>query len=214
MTPQIHGSGKVVKNSTLGQQIQLPSPHIGGRMSVEQAINERRSVRLYRKTETVQLEEISQILWAAQGITSDEGLRTAPSAGALFPLELYLVAGNVRNLQAGVYHYEPHKHVLRRVLSGDVRVDLHTAAMDQEQLHAASAIIVIAAVYDRSTAKYLERGRRYVDFEVGHVSQNIYLQATALGLGTVAVGAFQESEVKRVLEISEEPLYLMPLGKR
>lgn len=209
------GDGRKVEGDlTLGHWIQLPSPRKDGPMSVEKSLNERRSVRQYRPNEPLQLEEISQLLWSAQGTTSDEGLRTAPSAGALFPLEIYLVAGNVRNLHVGVYHYDPRRHAVLRVQLEDVRCDLRRSAADQAQILEAPAIVVVAALYDRMMTKYRERGRRYADFEAGHVSQNIYLQATALGLGTVAIGAFQGSDVRRVLGISEEHLYLMPVGKR
>lgn len=196
--------------------IRLPAPKLEGRISVEQALHERRSLREYKRDEPLTLEEISQLLWAAQGITSPDGFRTAPSAGALYPLEVYIVAGNVRNLEAGVYHYRPRKHELVRTILGDKRKELRRATLDQDQVQNAPATIAFAAVYERTTMKYRERGNRYVHFEIGHAAQNVFLQAVALDLGTVPVGAFLDEEVKRVLNLKddEEPLYLMPVGRK
>jgi SagB-type dehydrogenase family enzyme len=183
-------------------------------MSVEQALHQRRSIREYKQDEPLTLEEVSQLLWAAQGVTSADGLRTAPSAGALFPLEVYVVAGNVRTLQPGFYHYQSREHAIVRLTEGDKRRELCGAALDQDQLRDAPAIIVFSAVYERTMKKYLDRGKQYVHFEIGHAAQNVFLQAEALGLGTVPVGAFNDEEVKRVLGLSEVPLYLMPVGRK
>lgn len=196
--------------------IRLPKPERTGTMTLEQAIRERRSVREYKAGEGLALDELSQLLWAAQGITSEEGLRTAPSAGATFPIEVYVLAGNVRNLQPGIYHFRPHSHDLVSVVEGDKRQELGRAAIGQEQVPSASAVIVLSAVFERTTGKYFERGRRYVYFEAGHVSQNVLLQAVALGLGAVPVGAFSDSEVKNVMHLrnGEDPLYLIPVGRK
>lgn len=155
------------------------------------------------------------MLWSAQGITSPTGQRTVPSAGALYPLELHLLAAHVRDLPAGLYDYEPIRHVLRERDAGDHRADLAAAAHQQDCVRAASAVLVIAGVFQRTTEKYGERGVRYVHMEVGHVAQNVYLQAGLLNLGTVLVGAFDDRAVKRVLQLprEEEPLGLMPLGR-
>jgi SagB-type dehydrogenase family enzyme len=193
--------------------IALPAPEFDGSTSVEQALLERRSVREYRD-EPLSLPEIGQLLWAAQGITSPSGKRTAPSAGALYPLELYLVAGDVEGLQVGVYKYIPHDHALKEITTGDKRSDLTNAALKQESILKAPAVIVLSAVYERTRVKYGDRGDRYVHMEIGFAAQNIYLQAESLELGTVFIGAFYDESVKKILEIPEEeqPLGIMPLG--
>lgn len=200
------------KKSTLKK---LPPPKTEGKMSVEEAIAKRRSRRAFHD-EPLPLSILSQILWSAQGITEPKlGFRAAPSAGATYPLELYVVAGNVKGLKDGVYHYLPDGHSLECKVLGDLREDLARACLYQMWIAEAPFSVVIAAVYKRTTSHYGERGVRYVHMEVGHVGQNIYLQAEALGLGTCAVGAFVDSEVKRILRLphDEEPLYVMPVGK-
>jgi len=194
--------------------IKLPEPRQDSKTSVESALRRRRSVREFRK-ESLTLAEVSQLLWAAQGITDPEGKRTAPSAGALYPLEVFLVAGGQDELPAGVYRYRPQGHDLIPVVQGDRRAKLAAAALEQDWLNDAPATIVIAAVYERTVRKYKQRAERYVHMEVGHVAQNVHLQAVALELGTVVVGAFDDAEVKRVLTLAanEEPLCLMPAGK-
>lgn len=195
--------------------IKLPEPRYDSETSLETALLKRRSVREYTD-EPLTLAEVSQLLWAAQGITDARGLRTAPSAGALYPLELYLVVGNVKNLPSGIYKYNIEKHQLSRVARGDKRPDLYSVALFQSPVYDAPAVIVIAAVYERTKAKYGERAVRYVHMEAGHAAQNVYLQAETLGLGTVCIGAFEDQEVKEVLKIKEEeqPLYLMPVGRK
>ncbi len=175
----------------------------------------RRSVREYVSL-PLSLEDISQLLWAAQGITSDWGGRTAPSAGALYPLEVYLVVGDVDGLESGVYKYQPQEHALIRVGDSDVRSELASAALEQSFIAQGAVDIVIAAVYERTTRKYGDRGVRYVHMEAGHAAQNIYLEAVALDLGTVTVGAFSDERVKDVLGMpeSEVPLYIMPVGRK
>jgi SagB-type dehydrogenase family enzyme len=195
------------------QSIELPKPAVDGDVSLEAAIRERRSIRAY-SNRPLSLAEVAQLLWAAQGVTSRDGGRAAPSAGALYPLELYLVAGNVDTLPAGLYHYQPGGHRLRRVADGDLRKPLAEAALDQSWVRRAPAVIVIAGVYERSAKKYGERARRYTRIETGHAAQNVYLQAVALGLGTVIVGAFEDDEVRQVLGLpaDQAPLALMPAG--
>jgi len=197
-------------------EISLPAPSLKGSLSLEEALAHRRSVREYKK-HFLSLIEVSQMLWAAQGITgAREGFRTAPSAGATYPLEIYLVAGNVKGLSPGVYRYIPRTHALVQTLAGDARARLCDAALGQQWVKDAPATVLIAAVYARTAARYGPRARRYIDIEVGHSGQNVYLQAEALGLGTVAVGAFDDGAVKRVLGLNkeEEPLYLMPVGRK
>ena len=159
--------------------------------------------------------EVSQLLWATQGITDPEGKRTAPSAGALYPLEVFLVAGKEGALPAGVHRYRPREHDLVCLADGDRRAKLAAAALGQDWLADAPVTIAIAAVYDRTARKYRQRAERYVPMEAGHAAQNVHLQAVALDLGTVVVGAFDDVEVKRVLSLApnEQPLCLMPVGK-
>jgi SagB-type dehydrogenase family enzyme len=194
------------------EEIKLPSIQTIGRLSVEEAISKRRSVREY-KDEPLSLKEVSCLLWAASGITANWGARTAPSAGALYPLEIYLVAGRVEDLKPGIYRYNPEGHSLVMTVEGDKRFALYSASLFQSCIKNAPISLVICAQYERTTRKYGERGKRYVHIEVGHVGQNIYLQAESLGLATVAIGAFMDEAVKKVLNIKEDPLYIMPVGR-
>ncbi|MBT8067915.1 MAG: SagB/ThcOx family dehydrogenase [Gammaproteobacteria bacterium] len=195
------------------QRIPLPAAELGQEMSIDEALKQRRSIRKFGR-DSIVLEDVSQLLWAAQGITSRRGFRTAPSAGALYPLELYLVAGNVTGLSPGVYHYRPKRHDLVLVASGDRRKPLASAALRQDWVRSAPAVLVITGVYQRTMAKYGQRGRRYLHMEVGHAAQNVYLQATARDLGTVMVGAFDDNKVQELLSLpaDHEPLGLMPIG--
>ena len=191
--------------------MRLPKPKLSSRTSVEEALSERRSVRDYRE-DSLTLEQVSQLLWAAQGVTEKWGGRTAPSAGALYPLEIYLLAGETIGLQPGLYHYDPAGHTVSLTKGGDLRRAVTEASLDQEEILKAPAILVIAAVYERTTGKYGERGIRYVHMEVGAVAENIYLQAESVELGTVFIGAFDDQEVKEALGIAEEPLAILPIG--
>jgi len=194
--------------------IPLPEPRYAGDVSVEQALRERRSVRSY-KDDPLDMAEISQILWSAQGITSKRGFRTAPSAGALYPLEIYVIVGKVKNLPAAIYKYTPRDHVLFEIVSGDRRSQLSRAALRQDSIRKAPAVILFCAVYERTTGKYGQRGIRYVHMEVGHAAQNACLQAIALGLHTAVIGAFRDAEVKAIanLPADEQPLYFVPVGR-
>lgn len=186
----------------------LPEPLTEGRVSLEETLQLRRSVREFT-SQPLTSDEISQLLWAAQGITDPRGRRTAPSAGALYPLELYLVAPQ------GVFHYDPLGHSLAKWQEGDLRGELSVAALDQSFVADAPATIVITAVFARIEVRYgSERGPRYVHMEVGHAAQNIHLQAVALGLGSVPVGAFHDEQVAQVLALPKDhlPLYLIPVG--
>ena len=199
-----------------GLVIKLPEPKTKGEMSVEEALFKRRSIREYT-SQSLNLEQVSQLLWAAQGITEPTlGFRTAPSAGATYPLELYLVVGEngVEKLEAGIYKYNPHEHNIILLLKGDFRKELMGAGLGQTWIGEAPINIVLVAIYERTTARYSERGIRYVHMEAGHVGQNIYLQATALKLGTVVIGAFYDEEVQKVLNLpkEEKPLYIIPIG--
>ena len=195
--------------------IQLPEPKYKSNTSIEEALLKRRSVRDY-KSEPLSIAEVSQILWAAQGITDDiDRLRTAPSAGALYPLEIYLVAANVKDLSAGIYKYNPQSHSIKKILEGDKRTEISNASLRQESIESSSALVVISAIYERTSVKYGKRTERYVNMEVGHVGQNIYLQAFSLGLGTVMIGAFEDDKLKKALCLpsDEFPLAVYPLGK-
>ncbi|MFQ5763239.1 MAG: SagB/ThcOx family dehydrogenase, partial [Candidatus Bathyarchaeia archaeon] len=170
-------------------------------------------------TEPITLENLAQLLWAAQGITAPEkwvGLRTAPSAGGLYPLEVYVVVKptGVVGLDAGVYHYNPQTHSLTAKTYGDLSGELMAAAVNQEWVGNAAANIVLTAIFDRTTIKYGDRGAQYVWQESGHIDQNIYLQATTLGLATTVIGAFFEGEVQRILGIpaEEKPVYIATVG--
>lgn len=193
-------------------RVLLPPPRSEGMYSVEQALASRRSVRAFA-SRPLRLTDASQILWACQGISGPGGLRTAPSAGALYPLEVFLVSGEVEGLAPGIYRYLPADHTLETIRSGDFRNDLFGSALNQTAVRDAPATLVIAGVYDRTTGKYGERGIRYVHMEAGHAAENVYLQAGALGVGTVSIGAFHDGEVQRILLLdNEDPLYLMPVG--
>lgn len=182
-------------------------------MSLEEALAHRQSVREF-SADALTLSDISRLVWAAQGITAP-GHRTAPSAGATYPLEIYLAAGKIESLAAGVYHYLPERHRLELVSEGDIRPRLAGAAMNQEWLRGAPLVMVIAAVSDRTAARYGRRAERYVNMEAGHAAQNLLLEATALGLGATPVGAFDDAEVTRLLHlpVGETPLYLIPVGR-
>ena len=193
----------------------LPTPIHDSKTSVEQALLERRSIRSYTG-EPLTLAEISQLLWAAQGITGPGGGRTAPSAGALYPLEIYLLAGEVTDLPAGIYHFIPDEHALNLIVEGDGRQALYEAVLSQSAIKDAAAVIIITAIYERTTVKYGERGIQYVHMEVGTVAQNIYMQSESLDLGTVFIGAFHDDQVKRVLQLGKDeiPLGIMPVGRK
>ncbi|MBP7865534.1 MAG: SagB/ThcOx family dehydrogenase [Acidobacteria bacterium] len=207
-----------------GTPVPLPEPKRDGAFSVEKALAQRRSVREYLDA-PLSLEEVSQLLWSAYGVTEKienappflrGGLKTAPSAGALYPLEIYLVAGKVTGLPAGVYLYKPEGHALLKVREGDVRDPLCQACLGQTMARKAPVSLVYSAVYERTTKKYGERGReRYVCMDLGHSAENVYLQATALKMGTCAIGAFTDLKLRLVTHMTREeaPLYVMPVGK-
>jgi len=205
--------------------IKLPSPQLKGKVSLEETILRRRAVRRYRR-DPLDLSQLSQILWSAQGITGTREFRAAPSAGATYPLEVFVFVGKQgvitseakqapEELQAGIYHYEADSHSLSLHKPADLRPDLARATLEQEFIIDAPVDIVICALYHRTSYRYGRRGERYVHIEVGHVGENIHLQAVALGLATVEVGAFHDEEVRKVLGVEEQikPLYIMPLGK-
>ncbi|MGA1824989.1 MAG: SagB/ThcOx family dehydrogenase [bacterium] len=196
------------------KRITLPTPTFDSNTSIEKALLKRRSGREYMD-EALTIEEISQLLWAAQGITEPPFYKTAPSAGALYPLELYVVVGNVKDLSSGIYKYAPEGHELSLLLKGDTRKKIYEAALRQSPIRNAPAIIVFSAVFSKTRKKYGERGDKYVYMEAGHAAQNICLQAVSLNLGAVVIGAFIDKDLKEILYIRKnaEPLYLIPVGK-
>ncbi len=207
--------------------IQLPAPSFDSKTSVEKALLTRRSERTFLQ-DAIKLEDLSQILWAAQGVslridtipfwwTGEKwlgGLRTAPSAGALFPIELYIAVGNVENLDPGLYKYNALNHTIAKVSDGDKREDVRKSALGQAAIKNGPACIVIAANFSRTEYKYKTRASQYVYIESGAVCQNIFLQCNTLGIGTVMIGAIREESMKVALGMpdSETPIGVMPLG--
>lgn len=186
----------------------LPPPQVSGGMPLTEALATRRSMRQFAATPLTPA-QIGHLCWAAQGITDAEhGKRTAPSAGALYPIELFLVTA------AGVQHYNPQVHALEPHLGGDLRPDLSRAAFSQQTIVNAPACFVITGVVDRTAVKYGPRAERYCFLEAGHVAQNVLLQATALKLGCVPMGAFEDAEVAKALKLPPgfQPLYLVGVG--
>jgi SagB-type dehydrogenase family enzyme len=201
--------------ATPAKALKLPPPSLKGMVSLEESLFQRRSIREF-SSDPLKLEDISQLLWSAQGITQDAGRRTAPSAGGLYPLEVYLVAGNVRDLDPGVYKYLPEGHEIILINNSDLRAPLAASALGQSPVKDGAINIVISAVYARSTPRYGDRGIRYVHLEAGHAAQNVCLQAAALDLGAVTVGAFEDIQIKNLLGLPEEenPLYIIPVGHK
>lgn len=195
-----------------GQTIKLPSPSFDSKTSIEKALKERRSHRNFQPS-ALKLSEVSQLLWAVQGTNRSNGRRTAPSAGALYPLEVYLIAGNVSGLEQGVYNYKSISHSLIKVMDKNILPELNKAAQSYAS-HGAIAL-VICAVYERTTIKYGNRGIRYVHMDAGFAAENIYLQSVSLGLGTVFMGAFDDDTLSNILELPDniKPLGIMPIGK-
>ncbi len=196
--------------------ISLPRPSFDGRVSVEKAIKERRTIRDF-KQRTLSLAHLSQLLWATQGITDPTiGGRAAPSGGALYPLDIYVLIGEngVEKMEAGVYHYLPKEHSISPISKGDRRKEIASASLGQMWMAKAPVTYIITSEYKRITGKYGERGVRYALIEAGHVGQNLFLQAEALGLGAGIVGAFNDSEVSKVagLPPKHEPILIMPVG--
>lgn len=196
------------------KEILLPQPQRKGKTSLEETLQKRRSIRKY-KNEPLSLKDVAQILWASQGITEGDH-RTVPSAGALYPIEIYLVVKNVQGVAEGVYCYDQKDHKLVSIAGGDFNKTLAEVAANQEWIEDSAAILLISADFEKTTQKYGERGKQYVWMEAGHSAQNVYLQAISLELGTVSVGAFDERRVQKILNLPENilPLVIMPIGKK
>ncbi len=203
---------------SMGEVISLPKPAYKGTVTVEEALKARRTHRSF-SSRAVTLKQFSQMLWAAYGVTSKNFglyLKTAPSAGALYPLDIYGVVGEktVETLESGVYHYRPDDHSINLIKKGDLRVGLAERSLQQMWIAEAPFILVITGEYQRSTVKYGRRGVTYTYIETGHVGQNIFLQAEALGLKAGIVGAFNNKQVIKALGLParHDPLVLMPVG--
>ena len=185
---------------------------------MSEAINQRRSVREFSAA-PILLFQLSQILWVAQGVTDpSHKLRAIPSAGGTYPLEIFIIIGDnsVAEVSGGVYHYEVESHTLSLRLEGDLRSDLSGAALGQDAIYVAPVSLLICAVYDRTLMRYSTRGERYLYLEAGHAGQNICLQATALGLAAVAIGAFRDEQVREFIKLDAKtrPIYIIPVGKK
>jgi SagB-type dehydrogenase family enzyme len=197
-------------DSTGNLEGKLPIPNIKGTMSTEESIAKRASVRLYQN-KPLSIESISQLLYAAQGIShsyGDRRFRTAPSAGATYPLETYLFAAS------GVYKYNPIEHSLERIFENDKREELSAASLGQTSVSNASIVILFTMVQERTEKRYGNRAYRYICMEAGHAAQNIHLQAVALGLASVPIGAFTDEEVSAIIGCpdNEHALYMVPVG--
>ncbi|HNW98530.1 MAG TPA: SagB/ThcOx family dehydrogenase [Bacteroidales bacterium] len=201
-------------------KVKLPKPSLKGSMSVEEALSVRRSIRVYKDT-SLTLKEVSQILWAAYGITdtirrNGIGLHTAPSAMALYPLSIYIVAGNILDLPSGIYRYHPKGHYLSLIKSGDYRTDLYEASNNQYMIKSAPFNIVYSADTSLVNNRYGKNtGIIMASMDLGHSAENVYLQATALDLGTCAVGGLKPEKVAAIFNMTEneKAVYIMPVGR-
>jgi len=194
--------------------IELPAPSVTGGAPLNETISTRRSVREFRAA-SLRLEEVSQLLWAMQGVTSTGGFRAPPSAGALYPLEVHLAVGAVDGLAEGIYAYVPASHRLVAGPSGDKRRALAAAAFGQHWVADSGAVLMISAVYERTMSKYGRRGIRYVHMEAGHAAHGALLSATAQGIGATPVGAFDDAAIAEIAGYAgeQQPLYLIALGR-
>ncbi|MBC8527603.1 MAG: SagB/ThcOx family dehydrogenase [Candidatus Cloacimonetes bacterium] len=192
--------------------IKLPQANFKGGISLEETLQKRRSRRRYR-SEALSKKELSQILWSAQGITKEPIFRTAPSAGALYPIDIYVSIINVKDVDSGFYLYIPVEHHLIKIDSNSYKDIIYYFGYRQECLKNPALITLMVADYTKITPRYDERGYRYTFMEAGHISQNIYLQCESLGLGTVAVGAYDEEKLTKLLPVKNDVIYIMPIGK-
>lgn len=198
--------------------IKLPYPYISKEMGISKILKARFSCRDFSE-KPLNLDQISTLLWAAAGKNSDTvtgATRTIPSAGAIYPLEIYIITGknSVNDLEEGLYHYSIEKHSLEAVLNKDIRKEISAGCLGQVFIKEAPVSLIIAAKSERTMSRYGQRGIRYVYMEAGHACQNIYLMATNLGLGTVEVGAFDDDKIKGLLLLDKdtEPISIMPVG--
>ncbi|MCM8816763.1 MAG: SagB/ThcOx family dehydrogenase [Candidatus Omnitrophica bacterium] len=191
--------------------IKLPQPKTKSNISLEEAINKRHSTRAFSNS-PLEIEEISQILWAAYGKNA-HGKKTVPSAGATYPFDIYLVVGSVNNLENGVYLYDGANHTLSLIKPGDIRKQLAQASFGQSFVAQAPATVVLVAQFKRTTSFYGKRGERYVYLDAGHIGQNVSLQVETLGLATCMVGAFDDIGVAKILDVQGDVVYIIPVGR-
>ncbi|MEE9596163.1 MAG: SagB/ThcOx family dehydrogenase [Acidiferrobacterales bacterium] len=201
--------------------IELPVPSLDGSVSVEDAINKRRSVREFTD-QPLSIADLPQCVWSAQGITGSDGKKVAPSAGAVYPVTLYVVVGVIENLSAGLYRYEPNRHTLEAIRAGELRAQLRDAALkEQPWIGQAASILVIAADISKASSAFQqqppagERGLRYIYMEVGAIAENVYLQGQTIGVGVVFIGGFDDQMVMDVLKLPSPytPVGLVCLGR-
>ena len=198
--------------------IDLPPPTCEQRPSYWEVVRARRSLRNF-SDEPLSTLDLSHLLWSSQGITrkiQGFGLRTAPSAGALYPVETYLVVHNVSGMEAGVYHYGVESHALKELRRGDFRIPVARAALDQEIAYSAPVVFIWTAVFERSIWKYKQRAYRYVYLDAGHIAQNVALSAVALGLGSCQIAAIYDDEANELIGVdgrNESTLYMTVVGK-
>jgi SagB-type dehydrogenase family enzyme len=197
----------------MADAIKLPAAQLKGKLFLEEVIQARRSIRTYADT-PLKLQDISQLLWAAQGITGPNGLRTAPSPIAVYLVQVYLVAGNVEGLKPGVYSYKPQDHSLEQIRDGDLRQQL--GGLGQAVFGSGAALLVIASLDEKSSKAFGDYAVRASSLEIGHVAQNIALQGTALDLGLVTASGFDSNKARSLLGLppNETPVYLIPVGKK
>ncbi len=210
-------------NQMKSESIQLPSPVLKGDFTLEEVLYKRRSIRSYSGSQ-MSLQHLSQILWSAYGVTEPKdrpphirgGFKTAPSAGARYPLEVYVIVGNVEGIRAGIYRYLPENHSIVLLIEGDFRVQARVAARNQMMVEQAPVTVVYTADFERTTSRYGERGKNYVYVDLGHSAQNVYLQAEALGMHSCAIGAFVDEDINKVMQLppNETVIYMMPVGER
>ena len=208
---------KTYKTYPASPKIKLDKPEVKGGMPLWEAIQIRQSIRNYKNI-PLEKSHLSQLLWATQGISReamDFEFRTAPSAGALYPVETYLILNNVEGIEPGVYHYDVKNHQLDQLKRGDFRMDITRAALDQDMAYSANVIFVWTALFERSKWKYKQRAYRYVYLDTGHIAENLALAAVALGLGTCQIGALYDDEVNELIDIDGEEesiLYMSTVG--
>lgn len=213
----MHAAGSAAEaplEGLVATRLELPEPSKDGGRSLEECLAARRSIREYAGG-AVGLEQAAQLLWATQGVSGLGGMRTSPSAGAVYPLRAYLVAGDVEGLAPGVYRYDPDGHNLQLTIKGDKRKRMAVAAFGQNCVEEAAMGVLLTAWYVRITREFGEKGVRLAHIEAGHAGQNFCLEATALGLGAISVGKFDDDTFKQILKLpeSEEPVYLLLAGR-
>lgn len=207
----------VHKDYPSAPKVSLPPPKTSSGPELWQTLESRRSVRAY-SDEPLSRQELSQLLWASQGITAEvsgTGLRTAPSAGALYPIETYICVNRVKGLDSGLYHYDIENHRLDVLKEGDFSQDLKRGALDQQMAQKAAVVFIWSAVFQRSKWKYLQRAYRYVLLDAGHIAQNLALAAEGMNLGSCQIGAIYDDELNQLLDldgISESVIYLSSVG--